>query len=258
MKKLILIGLFITSFVLLSGCIASFGPLMDEKILIYESEDKSIRLEIPYYTNFGLGRLYIEQDNVVTAYTIDMDMVQPYLTIYSNTLLKEVNHYSLLVSFGKINYFKSDYDVMYLTESRLAKNDPFIIYSEELELLLTGFNETLFRIYDQDIRPLNYFNNTWKSEDYGIYLINKDFENYFYHRVQGTFYEESIMIAFEDGMFTMTNNVDNSVILSGTYSFEGLNIILYPLSSYESYPNEIALIFGVDLDSKTELEWKKH
>jgi len=248
MKRIVLFGIFITSFVLFSGCIAVFGPLMDEEILIYESEDKSIRLEIPYYTNFGLGRLYIEQDGKVTAYTIDMDMVQPFLIIYTEPS-RDDSQYVLNVWFGKINYFKSDYDTMYLTERFLAEDDSIIGYDENLQNFLKGFNETLYRVYDEDVQPLNYFYNTWQSEDYGIYLINKDFENYFYHRVQGKFYEESIMIAFEDGVFTITNNVDNSVKLSGTYDFDGLNIILYPLSSYESYPNEITLIFGVDLDS---------
>jgi hypothetical protein len=75
--------MFTIFFVLLTGCVAAFGPLMDEDVLIYETEDKTIRLEIPYFTHFGLGRLYIKQDGVVSAYTIDMDIVQPFLIIYT-------------------------------------------------------------------------------------------------------------------------------------------------------------------------------
>lgn len=249
MKRIILIVIFISSFVLFTGCVAAFGPLMDEDILIYETEDKTIRLEIPYNTNYGLGRLYIEQDRVVTAYTIEMNMVQPFLIIYTTAEISEVNHYILNVSFEKINYFKSDYDVMYLTERDLAKDDPYITYDEKLENILTGFNETLFRVYDEDIQPLNYFNNTWQSEDYGIYLINEDFKDYYYHRVQGEFNEESIMITFEDREFTIISRVDDSVKLSGTYDFEGPNIVLYPLSIYEIYPSEITLFFGVNYEA---------
>ena len=243
-----LIVLSITMFVLFTGCIAAFGPLMEEDLLLYETENETIRLEIPYDTNYGLGRLYIEQDHVVNAYTIEMNMVQPFLIIYTNAERSEGNHYMLNVSFGKINYFKSDYDVMYLTERVLAKDDPYITYDEKLENILTGFNETLFRVYDEDIQSLNYFNNTWQSEDYDIYLINEDFKDYYYHRVQGEFNEESIMITFEDGEFTIMSRVDDSVKLSGTYDFDGPNIILYPLSIYEIYPNEITLFFGVNQD----------
>jgi hypothetical protein len=245
LKRIILIGIFTIFFVLLTGCVAAFGPLMDEDILIYETEDKTIRLEIPYFTNFGLGRLYIEQDGVVSAYTIDMDMVQPFLIIYT-TPRRDDYKYVLNVSFGKINYFKSDYDIMYLTERSLAEDGLDTGYDEKLQNLLTGFNVTLHRVYDEDVQPLNHFYNTWQSEDYNIYLTNDTFEDYYYHRINGEFNEESIMITFEDAEFTITNTVDNTIELSGTYDFDGLSIILDPVPVYENYPNTITLIFVID------------
>jgi hypothetical protein len=135
---------------------------------------------------------------------------------------------------------------MYLTERSLAEDDLDTGYDEKLQNLLTGFNETLYRVYDEDAQPLNHFYNTWQSEDYNIYLTSDTFEDYYYHRIDGEFNEKSIIITFEDGEFTITNTVDNTVELSGTYDFDGLNIILDPASIYENDPNTITLMFGLD------------
>lgn len=242
MKKIIMTFILVTSMFLLFGCTAIFNPLNDEELLIYENEDNTVRLEIPYYVSFGVGRLYIEHDNVLTDYVIEYIIVQDIMVVYTNTPEAEQNQYVLDVSFEQISYFKFNYDKMFLTEKMIPTddfNDP----------ILKGFDETLTRVYDEDIQPLNYFYNTWQSEDYCIYLNNDDLHDYYYHRVHGEFEQECIMITFENGEFSMTSIIDSSVKLSGTYTFDGLNIILQPLSIYIDYPNEISLIYGTDVDA---------
>jgi len=242
MKKVIMIFVLIASVFLLFGCTATLNPLSDEELLIYENGDNTVRLEIPYSASFAIGRLYIEHDNVITDYVIEYIIVQDIMLIYTNPPEPEKNQYILRVSFEQMNYTKYNYDKMFLTEKMLPTedfNDP----------ILKGFDETLTRVYDEDIQPLNYFYNTWQSEDYGIYLNNDDLNDYYYHRVHGEFEQESIIITFENYEFSMTSIIDSSVKLSGTYTFDGLNIILQPLSIYVDYPNEISLIYGADVDA---------
>lgn len=242
MKKIIMIFVLIISLFLLFGCTATFNPLSDEDLLIYENEDNTVRLEIPYYVSFAIGRLYIEHDGVITDYVIEYIIVQDIMVVYTSSPETEQNQYLLNVSFEQISYFKYNYDKMFLTERMFPTedfNDP----------ILKGFDETLTRVYDEDVQPLNYFYNTWQSEEYGIYLNNDDLNDYYYHRICGEFEQQSIMITFEDGEFTMTNTLNSSIICLGTYDFDGLTIVLHLLATYENYPNEINLFFGVDLNT---------
>jgi len=242
MNKLVMIFILISSGFLLSGCTATFNPLNDEELLIYENEDKNVRLEIPYYVSFGTGRLYIVQESVAYDYVIGYRVSEDEMIVYLNPPEPGQNEYIFNVSFEQISYFKYNYDKMFLTDKMISTED----FNNPL---LNGFGETLTRVYDDNIQPLNYLYNTWQSEDYNIYLTNDDLNDYYYHRVHGEFEQESIMMTFEDGEFTMTSTLDSSVILSGTYVFDGLNIVLHPLSIYENYPNEISLIFGVNVDA---------
>jgi hypothetical protein len=238
MKK---ITIFILLFfvLILTGCTATFNPLTDEELLIYENEDKTVRLEIPYYVSFGTGRLYIVLDSVVIDYVIDYRVSEDKMIVYVNQPEPRQNEYILYVSFEQISYFKYNYDKMFLTEF-MKPTDSFV------DELLSGFDETLIRVYDEDVHPLNYLYNTWQSEDDDIYLINNSLNDYYYHRVHGEFNQESVTMTFEDGQFIMTGNIDSLVKLSGAYDFDDLNIVLHPLSIYEDYAIEIVLTFESD------------
>ena len=242
MKKIIIIFSLIASVFLLSGCTVIDNPLNDEELLIYENEDKTVRLEIPYYVSFGTGRLYIVQESVVYDYVLGYKISEDEMIVYLNPPESEQNEYILRVSFEQISYFKYNYDKMFLTDKMISTED-------FKDSLLNGFDETLTRVYDQVIQPLNYIYNTWQSEDYGLYLNNDDLNDYYYHRVHGEFEQKSIIMTFEDGVFTIISILDSSVILSGTYIFDSLDIILQPLSIYENYPNVISLVFGVNVDA---------
>lgn len=236
MKKIIMIFVLITSMFLLFGCTAViFNPIVNEELLIYENEDNTVRLEIAYSIS-SYGRLYIDHDDVLYDYVVEYFIPQDAMIVYTTPPESSQNQYVLHVAFEHISFFKSSGDKMFLTERSIPTED----FNDSI---LNGFDETLTRVYDEDIQPLNYFYNTWQSKDNGIYLNNDDLNDYYYHRVQGEFEQESIMITFENGEFSMTSIIDSSVKLSGTYTFDELNMILHPLSIYENYPNEITLIF---------------
>jgi len=236
MKKVIMMFVLIELMFLLIGC-TSLNPSFNNELLIYKNEDNTVRLEIPYSVSFGIGRLYIKHDNVIINYVIEYFNAERIMLIYTNPPEIGNNEYNLRVSFEQVSYFKYNYDKMFLKEnySKEDFNDP----------ILKGFDETLTRVYDEDIQPLNYFYNTWQSEDYGIYLYNDDLNNYYYHRVCGEFEQESIMITFENDDFFMISILDSSVKLSGTYTFNDLNIILQPSLNYVNYPDEITLVYEI-------------
>jgi len=240
MKKIMLLITALLIF-MLSGCTATLNPLIDEDELIFINEDGSIRLEIPFTISGGIGRLFVLHGNIETSFMVNYFYPQERLVVYVEQPGTENAEYILKVSFEQIGYFKLNYDKMFVSDVLEAAND----FDNEL---LSEFDETLTRVYDEDIEPLNYLYNTWRSEECGIYLNNDDLNDYYYHRVHGEFNRESIMMSFDDGEFIMKSSID-TVILSGTYDFDGLNIVLYPFSIYEGYPNGISLIFGESVDA---------
>ncbi|MDR2822531.1 MAG: hypothetical protein LBV58_03160, partial [Acholeplasmatales bacterium] len=52
----------------------------------------------------------------------------------------------------------------------------------------------------------------------------------------------SVWISFESNYFTIQSIDDLSIVLEGTYSFDGLNIVLEPFEWYTNYPSVIVLI----------------
>lgn len=237
MKKAQALLLFVLMLIGLSGCYTStFNPLGDEEYLIYESDGKSVRLEIGMKTD-SVGRLYILQDEVTQSFIIRYTIIQEYIDIYVNAPELEDAIFKLDVSFKNVNPFKKNYDIMYLKEQTKVGTD-----NPEHELF-TDFDVTLNRIYDEEANPLNYFYNKWQTEDETIVFVNDNLNYYYSGSVLGILNGESVWISFQINSFVVWSKVDLNMKLSGGVTFDGLNIILEPFEWYTEYPSTITLIF---------------
>jgi hypothetical protein len=135
-----------------------------------------------------------------------------------------------------MNLFQLDYDVMYLKENvQSVANPEHDVFS--------GFDFVLNRKFDQTVNPLNYFNNKWESEDNRLLFVNDNRDYYYGHSIRGTLDEEDVWISFLNESFTIWSKIDLSIKMSGSFSFDGLDIILEPFEWYSSYPRAIHLGF---------------
>jgi len=242
MKKISLILVCILTLFGLIGCTGGiFNKLDDEEFLIYESADETIRLEI-VMTKSNQGRLYVTNGGVEQSFVVVYFIAREHLYIYFDSESYGNADVTMEVSYQYISYFKRDYDIMYLTEH--WSNDENNIFHK----IFTDFNVTLsfklYRVYDEEISPLLYYDNVWTSSDNSIILTNNNLEAYSNFIIYGTFYDEEIWITFNDDMFIIYDKVSSNIKLSGSYSFDGLNIILNPLESYVGYPDTFTLIFS--------------
>ena len=231
MRKNALLIIFILIMVVLSGCYAStFNRLSDEETLVYENEDKTVRLEIGMKTS-STGRLYVLHDDISQSFVVNYTIIQEYMDIYIDVPELEEDIFKLEVSFKVVNFFKTNYEVMYLKE--IEKSG---ITNPKHEIF-TDFDVTLHRNYDETVRTLNYFNNKWQADDAAIVTY------YYSNKIQGTLNGESVWISFLNESFTIWSKGDLNMKLSGGVTFEGLNIVLEPFEWYTEYLSKITLAF---------------
>lgn len=235
-KGILLIVLAILMFGL-SGCFtSSFNPLGDEDSIVFENEDQTVRLEIAFSTGSHVGRLSVSMDDQTYSYVVEYFIPREMLKVYIAAPELDESIFYLSISFAQINLFQLDYDVMYLKENVQGASNP------EHDVL-SGFDFVLNRMYDQTVNPLNYFHNKWGSEENKLLFVNDDLDYYYGHSIRGTLDEEDVWISFLNESFTIWSNNDLSIKMSGTFSFEGLDLILEPSEWYSSYPQTIHLGF---------------
>lgn len=237
MKKAQVLLLFIFILYGLSGCYTStFNRLGDQDYLIYESDTKSVRLEIGMKTD-NVGRLYILEDEVIQIFVIRYTIIQENIDVFISPPELEDSIFKLDVSFKNINFFKKDYDVMNLKEQKKVgtNNSKHEIFNE--------FDVVLKRLYDEDPNPLNYFYNKWQTEDGTIVFINDDLNYYYGNSILGTLNEENVWISFLNESFIIWSKIDLNMKLSGKVVFDGLDIVLEPFEWYTDYQNTITLFF---------------
>lgn len=220
---------------LLSSCTATFNPLGDEEYIIFQNESESVRLEIGTSTS-NRGRLYVVHEEV-HEFTIYYRIVNLWMGVYLEAPIEEPNFFNLSVYFEYVNVFKTNYDVMYLREN-LEK------YKNPEHDILSGFNEELQRIYDEEMNPFNYYRNTWSQSDFNMVFTNDNLVNYYSHVIGGTINEEKVLFSIVDSETFMIRNYDLRILLAGNYSFKGIDIVLEQFGWFGEYPRIITLEFG--------------
>lgn len=237
MRKFFGLLICISLLIVLSGCFTStFNRLGNEYSLVYESHDKTVRLEIAMRTT-NVGRLYINDNENLYEFVARYTVIQEYIEVYIKSPELTDSIFMMSVSFESINFFKTNYDVMYL------KNDMNVgINNPEFELF-TDFDVTLNRVYDEEVSALNYFYNNWQNNDGTIVFTNDDLIYYYGNSIQGIFYDEDVWISFSNDSFTLWSKVDLNMKLSGEVTIEELNIILEPFEWCIDYPATITLTF---------------
>lgn len=236
-KTILLLSISTLMLLFLSGCFTStFNRLGHEDTLIYENEDHTIRLEIGMETS-SIGRLSVVLDNVLHTFVAEYIIIQEYINVYIASPGVEDSIFSLSVSFEVVDFFKLDYDKMYLKEStNLVNNSEHEIF--------TGFDVQLNRDYDTAFNPLNYFDSKWKTEDETVLFINDKLDYYYSNTIKGTLNGEDVWIAFQNQTFTIWRLVDLNMMLSGSFYFEAQNIVIEPFEWYTDYPSKINLVFA--------------
>jgi len=234
MKRVIVLLLFISILFGLSGCV-TFNRLGIEDALIFESEDQTIRLEIGMKTS-DIGRLYVLKDDQMQSFIADYFIPREQLAIYINAPELEDSTFVLSVSFKRINFFKANWDVMHLEDDKDRFSNP------EHDIF-SGFDVTLNRVYDEQMSPLNYFENRWVAEEQGMLFVNDDLNFFYSTSIQGTMNEERIWISFLNRTFSIWSRDDLQMKLAGTFFFDGLNIVLEPSEWFTDYPSTITLVF---------------
>lgn len=231
MKKINFLILIILMLFPLYGCINN--DLIYENDMVYESEDKSVRLEIGLKFSYT-GRIYVVKEGIEHSYAVSFSNRHQIISIYLDPFNANTSFFYLKVNFEKINFFKKNKDVMYLTEKIKNNNPPNDI--------LKNFNEKLIRNRKLKVYPLNYMFNKWYSIENKIEFINNDSDDFYYGRIKGTLKEENVIIVFYEDKFIIKNNIGEKR-LRGKYKFENLNMILMPFDYYVSYPKKITLKF---------------
>lgn len=231
MKKMKIITVFFISLFLLTSCYTStFNKLGREEMLYYESEDETIRLEIVTKTS-PYGKLYILEDNVQHFYIVEYFIVKEDLIVYDSSYFTNGSKYSLDVSFQHINYFKSDYDVMYLKNNNVDQSG---------HGLLSNLDVKLIRNKTKKVSLLNYYYVRWYDESSKLTFENNELSNYYSNIYKGIYNEEEVTISFIDDSFLIRNH-DLVIILSGSFYFEEESIILEQFGWYENFPELITL-----------------
>lgn len=235
MKKIMTLIMIMVILSVVTGCTATANSLGNDDNIVYENDDKTVRLEIGMKTSSN-GRLYILENETVKSFVIDYFIPREMISVFLNAPELEDSRFVLDVSFEKVNYFKLNYNVMIL------KGDTDKVENPDHDIF-TNFDVTLNRVYDEEVSPLNYFNNNWKSVDNEIILVNNDLSAFYSGVVYGTIGEERVWISFATDSFTIWSREDLKMKLSGGYKTEGLNIILEPFQWYTDYPSSIILNF---------------
>jgi hypothetical protein len=216
----------------LSAC--SSNNLMYEDCVIFEDDDETVRLEIAFSTSHGKGRLTVLEDEVFSSFVVEYNYSQDRMRIYTDFEEGNETYYAQTVTFESISFWRTDYDIMYLNDVGYRSDTPHKI--------LTGFYAKLTRNYTTEMSPLNYFYNRWVSEEAKLVFTNDNLMMYDKHSIKGTFNEDEVTISFFVDSFTILDS-DKTIILSGTYFFEGKDIILEKLNSYEDFHDRITLAF---------------
>lgn len=231
-KVTIIIFIFIFLFLMTSCYTSTFNELGREDSLYYESEDKSIRLEIVTKTS-PYGKLYIIENNIEHFFLIEYFIVKEDLIVYDGSYFTNGTKYSLDVSFQHINYFKSDYDIMYLKNNNVDQIG---------HGLLSNLDVKLIRNKRKKISLLNYYYVRWYDESSKFTFINNDLNNYYSNVYKGFYNDEEVTISFMEESFLIRNN-DLVIILSGSFYFEEENIILEQFGWYEDFAELLTLQF---------------
>ena len=238
MKKVIVLIVLICTIFGLSGCFtSSFNPLGSEEYVIFEDVDKTVRLEIPFSVSHGIGRLYILKEDKMISFVVDYFIPREMIIVYISVPGLEDSTFYLGVSFKQVNWLKLDYDIMYLKE-RIQS------FGNQEHEIFTGLDVELHRVYDEQVNPLNYIYNLWESVDNKLLFVNDDLHYYYGYIVKGTWDEDDVWISFLDESFTIWSRNDLSMKLSGTFSFDGLDIILEPFEWYVHIPRVVILRFA--------------
>lgn len=226
----------------LTGCYtATFNSLGHEDNIVYENNDKTVILEIGTKTS-PYGKLYLFEDDSKESFVVYYFIPREMLTIYIDPPELEENRFVLDISFKRINYFKRDYDTMILN------SDTNKVLNPEHEIF-SNFDVTLNRVYDKEVDPLNYFNNTWESLENEMEFVNHDLNAYYSGVIYGTIKDEDVWISFKEASFTVWSKDSLMLLFSGEYKTEDLNIILEPFQWYTDYPVSIILNF---VDTSTQ------
>lgn len=234
MKKIILsFFLFLLIFPFVS-CTVILNYLDNKDEIVYENEDKSIRLEIGLGRNY-IGKIYINKEGTEYSFPISYCIRKYVFSIYLDPLKTDKSIFCLKANFEKINFFRKNVNIMYLIDDTKGFNNP-------TNNIFKDFNEKLIRNRKSKVHPLNYINNNWCSIENEIEFINNNLEDFYYGRIKGMLAEEKVFITFNKDRFTIKNNL-NEVKLSGKYEFEDLNMILMPCDCYDTYPKKIILKF---------------
>lgn len=232
MKKIGIFIVFSLFILILSGC--TFNKLGREKQIVYENENKTVRLEIGFKTS-DTGKLYIEKDNIKYSFVVRYFIVRIRMIVYIDFPKSQENIIFLKVGFGSNKFIGVDWDTMYLINERDEFNNP----SNEI---FDNFNVKLTRKYDKKINPLNYFRVEWINLENKIKFINRDLKDFYFQIMRGKLNEEIVFIKFNENNFII-RDYDDNIKMSGKYKIKDLNIILNPLEIYTNYPKEIVLEF---------------
>ena len=96
-----------------TGCTATANSLGNDDNIVYENDDKTVRLEIGMKTSSN-GRLYILENETVKSFVIDYFIPREMISVFLNAPELEDSRFVLDVSFEKVNYFKLNYNIMIL------------------------------------------------------------------------------------------------------------------------------------------------
>lgn len=228
-RKMIKIVSFIFIFLVafsLVGC-TKISNIFEEKEIIYESEDKKVRLEVAFRTS-KIGKIYINKEGVEKAFVVSY-INEKQINVYIKPPLLEESYLELDVS------FETNMKNMKLKRST---------YSAESNEFFDNFNVKLFRNNKKKINPLSYMNNKWKSKYPKIELNNDDLNNFYLGMINCKFEDEEAFLSFEESNLFIISNYNLGYKLTGNYEFDGLNMILRPHDFYNEYPKKIILEFS--------------
>lgn len=236
MKKINFFVIFILLVFSLSGCIFFSTKTKRDEQMVFESEDKKIRLEMGFKTS-NIGKIYVEKEEKKYLFPVRSMFHGLNMFVYTDFPKKEENIIKLKIEYEKIEKYELNYDIMYLiNEEKIFNNLPNKIFN--------NFNVRLIRNKESKVHPLNYMSNKWVSKENKIEFINNNLENYYYKKIKGVLNNEKIFITFEDDKFKIFNS-SNEIKLSGKYKFENLDMVLLPFDIYTTYPKEIVLKFEI-------------
>jgi hypothetical protein len=151
MKKINLFLILIIMLQLLTSCRAlTSNRLNKEDQVVFESEDKDVRLEIGFKTS-NRGRLYVIKDGAEYEFVIRYYFSQHAMVIYIDHPENENSKVHIDVGYKSKNLFIRNYDVMFLSNERRKISNPKHEFFDELDI-------KLFRNKEKKVHPLATYN----------------------------------------------------------------------------------------------------